>query len=277
MFLFKTYTFNCCIPGTVLGSGKHRNEHEIHPSPSRPDERLTFNKEHIEPYLPLHVDESYQILPARECTRLWVFESELNVCTVVAFSLPTALLLGKFTPKLGCSHFATETQCKSQCATKKEKKDKANSLLLWDASEISGWQLLALPERCSFLCVVVPLSGTPSPLRSHFEQHCWLEAFEDFLLRRLCRQQLCDLSDFGEVAILQTHLASSPSSLGLSLWFLSSFFTSLNLSPYLQNEDDNNTICIKVFGCKREKLILVNIRGHKVENVFEDYAVTCKY
>lgn len=59
--------------------------------------------------------------------------------------------------------------------------------------------------------------------------------------------------------------------------FVQFFYISELQSPYLQNEDDNNTICIKVFGCKREKLILVNIRGHKVENVFEDYAVTCKY
>lgn len=53
---------------------------------------------------------------------------------------------------------------------------------------------------------------------------------------------------------------------------------------YLQNGDNNNNyMCIyrmgiiiyaSVSGCKQQKLIFVNVRGHKVENLFEDYGIT---
>ena len=52
--------------------------------------------------------------------------------------------------------------------------------------EVSGWQLLALPERCSLLFEAVPLSSPSSPPGSHFEHHCWLQAFEGVLLKRPC-------------------------------------------------------------------------------------------
>lgn len=58
--------------------------------------------------------------------------------------------------------------------------------------EVSGWQLLALPERRSILFEAVPLFSPSSPPGSHFEHHCWLQAFEGVLLKRPCRQGPCN-------------------------------------------------------------------------------------
>lgn len=49
------------------------------------------------------------------------------------------------------------------------------------------------------------------------------------------------------------------------------------MSPFLQSGGNGNNDMHQGLGCEQQKLILVNVRGHKVGKSFEDEEVACRF
>ena len=138
-------------------------------------------------------------------------------------------------------------------------------------------QLLALPERCSILFEAVPLSSSSSPPGSHFEHHCWLQAFEDVLLKRPCRQHLCN-----SLTLRGGYLTNTPGF--KSQLFLTTFVILVKLPnvcelhcPYLQNGDNDSTYMHQGLWLQVTETYFQNWKGTQVENLFQDCGVTCRF
>lgn len=152
---------------------------------------------------------------------------------IITFPLlvnPTALLLGELKPELGCLHTATETQCQiTVCYWRSKSKLPVAPRCLLKFQVGDCW----LSQRDALCFLKLCLSDLSLPLWSHFEQPPGPQAFEDFLLRRPCRQLLHNVLTLERRYLTNTPGFKSQLCPLLSLWFQSSFLTFLNFCLHI--------------------------------------------